>query len=445
MNEPSPAGGAEDTCQQENYYYDSNPFDSAYSQNVSGRLAAVQYMGGHGVSTPSCDTTFTEMYSYGAPGAAVKKKLRVTRTIPIDIPPYSQTKNVDLEATFAYDNEGRMTSEQYPTADVAGPNLGFTYDTMGRLQKLTDLASGGDIINSTVYGPAGELQSMSGAWGTETRGYNSMLQMTAMSSPGVSMQYHFSATQNNGKIDYEIDNLTGEQVNYTYDSLNRLATASTLAGGSPFLNWSDGGAQSHSITVPPSAVTYTANYGTSGQVATPTFSPAGGTYSSSQTVTISTVTSGASIRYTTDGSTPTSTSGILYSSPVTVSASVTLKAIAYKAGMNNSTVNTAAYTIGSGGGGPSWYNASWTYRKPVTIDHTKVSGSSSLADFPVLVSVTDANLKTTGNGGGVGKSDGTDLLFTSSDGVTKLNHELESYVSVRPTPVTRMKRPTGPA
>jgi hypothetical protein len=45
------------------------------------------------------------------------------------------------------------------------------------------------------------------------------------------------------------------------------------------------------------------------------------------------------------------------------------------------------FTIGSGGGGPSWYNASWSYRKPVTIDHAKVSGSSSLTDFPVLFSV----------------------------------------------------------
>ena len=45
----------------------------------------------------------------------------------------------------------------------------------------------------------------------------------------------------------------------------------------------------------------------------------------------------------------------------------------------------------------------------------------------MLFSVTDANLKTVANGGSVGKADGTDLLFTASDGVTKLNHELEFY------------------
>ena len=46
---------------------------------------------------------------------------------------------------------------------------------------------------------------------------------------------------------------------------------------------------------------YIINYG---QVSTPTFSPPGGTYSSDQSVTISCATSGAEIRYTTDGATP---------------------------------------------------------------------------------------------------------------------------------------------
>jgi len=64
-----------------------------------------------------------------------------------------------------------------------------------------------------------------------------------------------------------------------------------------------------------------------------------GTYSSAQSVTISTTTTGASIRYTTDGvTTPTETVGTLYSSAITVSATTTIKAIAYKNGMSDSTV-----------------------------------------------------------------------------------------------------------
>jgi len=85
------------------------------------------------------------------------------------------------------------------------------------------------------------------------------------------------------------------------------------------------------------------------QVATPGFSPAGGTFASAQSVTITTSTSGATIRYTTDGSTPSSTVGTVYSGPVSISATTTLKAIAYKSGMSDSSVATASYTITTGG------------------------------------------------------------------------------------------------
>jgi len=80
-------------------------------------------------------------------------------------------------------------------------------------------------------------------------------------------------------------------------------------------------------------------------VATPTFSPAGGTYTAGQTVTLSTTTSGALIRYTTDGSTPTETAGTLYSGPFKVSTITTIKAIAYAPGMTDSAVASAAYVF----------------------------------------------------------------------------------------------------
>jgi hypothetical protein len=79
-------------------------------------------------------------------------------------------------------------------------------------------------------------------------------------------------------------------------------------------------------------------------VSTPTFSPAGGTYSSAQSVTISDSTSGATIYYTTDGSTPT-TSSTQYSGPIAVSSTKTLKAIAVASGDANSGVASASYTI----------------------------------------------------------------------------------------------------
>ena len=78
--------------------------------------------------------------------------------------------------------------------------------------------------------------------------------------------------------------------------------------------------------------------------ATPTFSPIGGTYTSAQSVTLSDTTSGAAIYYTTDGSTPTTTSAV-YSTPISVSSNTTIKAIAAASGFSQSAVGTAAYTI----------------------------------------------------------------------------------------------------
>jgi MYXO-CTERM domain-containing protein len=87
--------------------------------------------------------------------------------------------------------------------------------------------------------------------------------------------------------------------------------------------------------------------------AAPVFSPAPGTYTGAQNVTITSATSGASIRYTTDGSTPTETTGTLYSGPISISTTTTLSAIAFKSGLADSTVITPTYTIQASSGGIS--------------------------------------------------------------------------------------------
>lgn len=79
-------------------------------------------------------------------------------------------------------------------------------------------------------------------------------------------------------------------------------------------------------------------------VATPTFSPAAGTYSSTQSVTIACATDGATIHYTVDGSEPTSASST-YSTAISVSSTKTIKAIAVKTGLADSAVASALYTI----------------------------------------------------------------------------------------------------
>jgi len=81
-----------------------------------------------------------------------------------------------------------------------------------------------------------------------------------------------------------------------------------------------------------------------GKVAAPTATPTGGNFTSAQRVTLSCATEGAAIRYTTNGTTPT-TSSSRYTTPINIDQTTTLKAIAVKNGMNNSDVMTAVYTI----------------------------------------------------------------------------------------------------
>lgn len=79
-------------------------------------------------------------------------------------------------------------------------------------------------------------------------------------------------------------------------------------------------------------------------VAAPVFSPEGGRYTAAQSVTITSATQGAVIRYTTDGTEPVSSSKT-YSTPITVDKTTTLKAKAFKSGLTDSATSTAVYTI----------------------------------------------------------------------------------------------------
>jgi hypothetical protein len=78
--------------------------------------------------------------------------------------------------------------------------------------------------------------------------------------------------------------------------------------------------------------------------ATPTISPNGGTYTNSASVSLATTTTGATIRYTIDGTTPTSNS-TAYSGAFTLTNSATVKAIAIASGMSNSAVASATFTV----------------------------------------------------------------------------------------------------
>jgi YD repeat-containing protein len=110
-----------------------------------------------------------------------------------------------------------MTRLGYPADQNgnAGPTDSYTYDNMGRLSS-----------NGATWGPAGELLTFANG----TRTYNNLGQLTRIAAPGtMDMQYIYTPGQNNGRVGQTIDGVSGETVSYTYDALNRLATAQTAS------------------------------------------------------------------------------------------------------------------------------------------------------------------------------------------------------------------------
>jgi formylglycine-generating enzyme required for sulfatase activity len=125
------------------------------------------------------------------------------------------------------------------------------------------------------------------------------------------------------------------------------------------------------------SATYTISYPA---VATPTFSSAGGTYTTDKSVTLSCTTSGSTIYYTLDGSTPT-TASAQYGGAISVAGHgtvKTIKAIATAPGYSSSAIGSATYTITyPAAATPSFNPASGTYTtdKSVTLSCT-TSGST---------------------------------------------------------------------
>jgi hypothetical protein len=86
----------------------------------------------------------------------------------------------------------------------------------------------------------------------------------------------------------------------------------------------------------------------------------------------------------------------------------------------------------------AWYDTEWEYRNKITVSLNSVI-SSDLSNFPVLVSLTDSDFTQVNN------ADGTDFVFTASDGTTQLFHEIEKFDSLTGELIAWVKFPTLPS
>ena len=135
--------------------------------------------------------------------------------------------------------------------------------------------------------------------------------------------------------------------------------------------------------------TITITISAAGIVGAPTASPASGTYTENQSVTLTSSTEGGEIYYTIDGTSPSCTNGTKYTEAISVtgtegkSVQTTIKAIAVKNGMQNSDVVTFTYTIkipaqqNTGGGGGGYVPP---VQKPIVKNDDNATTSADLSD-----------------------------------------------------------------
>jgi sugar lactone lactonase YvrE len=174
---------------------------------------------------------------------------------------------------------------------------------------------------------------------------------------------------------------SGDAIAYTTDGSTPTASGGTVTHGTALVN---GGAVAITTTTTLNAIAFeggftasavaTATY-TIPQAATPTFSPGTGTYIGAPSVTISSTTTGASIAYTTDGSTPTESGGVVTNGTLlsnggavaVVTNGDTLKAIAFETGFTDSIANSATYNFGQRAASPNFSPAAGSYASAQTV------------------------------------------------------------------------------
>jgi hypothetical protein len=131
------------------------------------------------------------------------------------------------------------------------------------------------------------------------------------------------------------------------DAKSGLASCAGPVADGAHISTSTAGMQTFAVIATDNAgntLTKSVAYNIVPPAATPLFSLKAGTYSATQTVSITDASANATIYYTVDGTTPT-TSSPQYGGTITVSSTETLKADAYAPGFARSAVRTASYTI----------------------------------------------------------------------------------------------------
>jgi RHS repeat-associated protein len=227
------------------YSYDVNTLDPnpPFSSYTLGRLVTVQYQ-----TQAQGSVQMYEMYSYtpaGSPGGGLPsiKLLQVNQNV--SYAGQYGTATANIESSYTYNNQGEITSISYPDTEtpflvtedespyVAGPVYNYSYDSMYRLSGMTD-SNNNTIVSNVSYNAANQLLTINYPAANEVRGYNVLNQLTSLSAGSENLTYSYPTGTNNGKVSSMYNAVSGETITYTYDSLNRIATASGSGWGEQY-------------------------------------------------------------------------------------------------------------------------------------------------------------------------------------------------------------------
>jgi hypothetical protein len=222
---------------------------------------------------------------------------------------------------------------------------------------------------------------------TKASGYTPSVQTSAtytiMAPPAAAPTFSPAAGTYTGSVTVTLRSSTpNAEFAYTTDGSNPVTSATRIFYSGPIkVSKSEtiiAFADAPGVTA--NSANATATYTIIIPAASPTFSPAAGSYKAAQTVTIKSATSGATIYYTTNGTNPaTSATAIKYSAPVAVSKTETLEAVAKATGYANSVVATAAYTIvAPSAAAPTFSPAAGTYTGTQTVTIRSATANASI-------------------------------------------------------------------
>jgi hypothetical protein len=267
----------------------------------------------------------------------------------------------------------------------SGGGLGYGPDTPGLTPGLANSVS----VKFDIYSNAGEGTDSTGLY---TDGASPTTPALDMTSSGVSLLsgdvFNVHMTYNGTTLTMTITDATNSS--QTFTASWPINIPSTVGSSTAYVGFtgSTGG-----LTAIQEVLDWT--YVTSQPTAaTPTFSPAPGTYTSPQSVTLLDTTSGAVIHCTANGTTPTASSPAC--TTLTVSTTSTIEAIAVASGYNNSAVASGTYSITAAT--PTFSPAPGTYTSPQSVKlsdttsgaviHCTTNGTTPTASSPSCATLT---------------------------------------------------------